>query len=586
MVKIIPNGIWFDHISCGDKKDKFKAENTGRAGPLARLSNVEISFFSSKYLVISFSVRYIKILNPGYILFLIFFMVSCKQNPSPSNKALENFISEEANYRPHYHFTPDSQWMNDPNGMFYLNGKYHLFFQYYPDSNVWGPMHWGHAISQDLISWDELPIALYPDSLGYIFSGSAVVDYQNTSGFGKEGITPIIAMYTYHNMDAEKNGRLDYQSQGIAYSLDEGMTWIKYENNPVLKTPGLKDFRDPKVSWDSISQRWTMVLAGGNKILFYSSKNLKEWQFESEFGENQGGHGGVWECPDLISMKVTGSKDTKMVLLVSINPGGPNGGSATQYFVGDFDGKNFILDENFQQQLNKENALWIDGGRDNYAGVTWSNIPPADGRKIFIGWMSNWDYAREVPTYRWRSSMTLPRELKLTFKNNKYCLQNMPVQEIYQYTKKEIVKKSLYKRELDELIQQEKPDLTKSMLQFEINNLKNTSYRFVLGNEKGESLAFGLNNKHNKFFIDRSKTGNIDFSTKFAPAASEMKCGGELENLRVFVVLDKTSIEVFYNDGEYVMTEIFFPNQPFTQFSVESEDDDILINDLRIHVLK
>lgn len=293
--------------------------------------------------------------------------------------------------------------------MFYLNGKYHLYFQYYPDGNVWGPMHWGHAISENLITWEEQPIALYPDDLGLIFSGNAVVDKDNISGFGKDGVSPIVAIYTYHNMEGEKAGEIDFQTQGIAFSLDEGMTWIKYDKNPIISNPGIKDFRDPKVIWDNSNDKWIMSLAAGNKLMFYSSLNLKDWKFESEFGENIGAHGGIWECPDLFPIKIEGSDKTNWVLLVSINPGAPNGGSATQYFIGDFDGSTFTLDKDFSNQLSNQNALWLDYGRDNYAGVTWSNIAETDGRKLFIGWMSNWDYARDVPTFKWRSSMTVPR---------------------------------------------------------------------------------------------------------------------------------------------------------------------------------
>jgi len=345
--------------------------------------------------------------------------IGCKQKiDSETDQSIvsaENL--DEEFYRPNYHFTPKANWMNDPNGMFYLNGTYHLYFQHYPDDNVWGPMHWGHATSKDLIQWKEQPIALYPDELGLIFSGSAVVDKENTSGFGKDGIAPVVAIYTYHNMDGEKAGDIDFQTQGIAYSLDEGMTWTKYSDNPVIKNPGIKDFRDPKVIWDNQTNKWIMSLAAGNKIMFYSSANLIDWTLESEFGADKGEHGGVWECPDLFPMKLEGSETTKWVLLVSINPSGPNGGSATQYFIGDFDGHNFVLDKDFEKQLQQKNSIWLDYGRDNYAGVTWSNIPESDGRHLFIGWMSNWDYARDVPTYKWRSTMTIARELKL--KNKK-----------------------------------------------------------------------------------------------------------------------------------------------------------------------
>ena len=276
-------------------------------------------------------IKYVGMLSCIMIFTTIF---SCKEGSLTDKK-----YTEEELYRPNFHFTPKKGWMNDPNGMFYYNGYYHLFYQYYPDSNVWGPMHWGHAISTDLITWTEKPIALYPDEKGYIFSGSAVVDVKNTSGFGSLENPPMVAMFTYHDMKKEKAGETNYQSQGIAYSLNEGLTWTKYEANPVIKTPNIKDFRDPKMTWDAIHQQWIMVLAAGYKTMFYSSKNLKEWELLSDFGKDIGAHGGVWECPDFFPILVEGTDDYKWVMLLSINPGGPNGGSATQYFVGDFDGK-------------------------------------------------------------------------------------------------------------------------------------------------------------------------------------------------------------------------------------------------------
>jgi levanase/fructan beta-fructosidase len=280
-------------------------------------------------------------------------MYSCKEISMVDTKT----YTEEDLYRPNFHFTPKKGWMNDPNGMFYKNGYYHLYYQHYPDSNVWGPMHWGHAISTDMITWVEKPIALYPDEKGYIFSGSAVVDEKNTSGFGTLENPPIVAMFTYHDMVKEKVGAINYQSQGIAYSLNEGLTWTKYEQNPIIKNPNIKDFRDPKITWDAIHQQWLMVLASGDEVYFYTSKNLKDWNKISEFGKRIGAHGGVWECPDFFPMIVEGSDDYKWVLLQSINPGGPNGGSATQYFVGDFDGKKFTLDESSLKNLKQNKSL-------------------------------------------------------------------------------------------------------------------------------------------------------------------------------------------------------------------------------------
>ncbi|MBK8504111.1 MAG: glycoside hydrolase family 32 protein [Saprospiraceae bacterium] len=299
-------------------------------------------------------------------------------------------VSYQEAHRPQYHFTPEKMWMNDPNGMVYYEGEYHLFYQYYPDSTVWGPMHWGHAISKDLIHWEHLPIALYPDSLGYIFSGGAVIDWKNTSGLGTPSQPPMVAFFTYHNAEIAKAGGIEVESQAIAYSLDKGRSWTKFPGNPVIKNPGIKDFRDPNVIWHEGSNQWVLVLAASDRLHIYNSPNLRDWNLASEFGEKDGNHDGVWECPDLFPLQIDGQE--KWVLLQNISPGHPNGGSGTQYFIGDFDGKVFKNDN------PPAMSLWLDYGKDNYAGVTWSDAPNKGGQRTFIGWMSNWQYAQQVPT--------------------------------------------------------------------------------------------------------------------------------------------------------------------------------------------
>jgi len=259
--------------------------------------------------------------------------------------------SKEA-LRPQYHFTPNSGWMNDPNGLVYNDGVYHLFYQYYPHATVWGPMHWGHATSIDMAHWEHQPIALFPDENGLIFSGSAVVDKENTSGFGENGVAPLVAIFTYHLMEGEKAGRDDFQTQGIAYSLDNGVSWKKYDGNPVLPNEGIRDLRDPKVFWHEDTKSWIMALVAGDHAKFYRSKNLKQWDNISDFGLDQGAHGGVWECPDLFPLPVDGTDEEKWVLVISIGGGGPNGGSGTQYFIGDFDGTTFTSEQ--------EEYKWLD----------------------------------------------------------------------------------------------------------------------------------------------------------------------------------------------------------------------------------
>ncbi|TGD82573.1 glycoside hydrolase family 32 protein [Hymenobacter wooponensis] len=457
-------------------------------------------------------------------------------------------------YRPAYHFTPAAHWMNDPNGMVYYKGTYHLFFQHYPEGMEWGPMHWGHATSQDLVSWKEQSIALFPDKLGMIFSGSAVVDENNTSGFGKNGQVPMVAIFTHHNPDEEKKGTQKHQYQSLAYSLDEGKTWTKYEGNPVLPNPGIQDFRDPKVSWNTVAKKWVMTLATKDRITFYSSPNLKEWTKLSEFGEKLGAHGGVWECPDLFPLTLNGK--TYWVLLVSINPGGPNGGSATQYFVGQFDGKTFT-----PQTITQK---WIDWGKDDYAGVTWSNT---GARKIFLGWMSNWEYANQAPTSPWRSAMTTPRDLALKQVGQEIYLTSSPAPEVAKLAQSAQTLKNLTAK--SELGLSDKIKLTSPQFQLKLTSKQLQEFALVLSNAGGEELVIGYDKQANQYYIDRSKAGLTSFSDKF----SGRHTGPRLATspaADLTLLFDATSVELFADGGLTTMTEIFFPKQPFTQLKLRS----------------
>ena len=465
--------------------------------------------------------------------------------------------------------------MNDPNGLFYAEGTYHLYFQYWPYGNVWGPMHWGHATSKDLVTWQEQPIALYPDRFGYIFSGSATQDPNNTSGFGDGKNTPVVAIFTYMDPNLEKSGK-DAQSQGIAYSLDNGYTWTKYDQgNPVIKSPGIKDFRDPKVTWDNQHNQWVLVLAAQDKAQFYGSKNLKDWEYLSDFGTGLGAHGGVWECPDLFPITVEGTNETKWVLLQSLNPGGANGGSGTQYFVGDFDGKTFRLDTSFETMVTKGKAAWLDYGRDNYAGVTWNNVPEADGRRLMIGWMSNWDYATVVPTQGWRSSMTLPRELKLQKDKGSYRLVTSPVKELERYASKVVSKEKIKIKDNLLLAGSGTVDFNAADIQVELKGLKKGVYRFVLSNSLGEQITFGLDNNESALFIDRSAARTQQFSDKFAKGVTKASLSSIQKEATFRVLLDKTSIELFYNNGETVLTDIFFTTKPFETLTMTGPGGEI-----------
>jgi fructan beta-fructosidase len=446
-------------------------------------------------------------------------------------------------YRSQFHFTPASGWMNDPNGLVYYEGEYHLFYQHYPDSTVWGPMHWGHAVSNDLIHWEHLPIALYPDSLGYIFSGSAVVDWKNTSGLGTAQSPPLVAIYTYHDPQGYPAGRVDFQTQGIAYSVDKGRTWTTYDKNPVLPNPGIQDFRDPKVAWNEVSNQWVMTLAVKDHIEFYASPDLKSWSKLSEFGNSLGAHGGVWECPDLFPLKDE-LGNTKWVLFVSINPGGPQGGSATQYFVGDFDGKKFTPHDTITR--------WIDYGADNYAGVTWSDIPASDGRRLFIGWMSNWQYANVVPTKAWRSATTLPREIVLNKKSTGYELKSMPVKEITGIQSQPVTYKGT-------------AILESPLCLIEFTVDKEEDFSLTISNTQGEKVIVVV--KEGKLSFDRTKSGIVDFNDEFAAVHTMDLRDIEIRNVEIYV--DLASVELFINDGERIMTEIVFPNQSYNRVQLD-----------------
>lgn len=525
-------------------------------------------------------------------LFLFMFATGCKEKSSDSKLAEDTGViskdmdtaSEETLYRPNFHFTPKEHWTNDPNGMFFFNEYYHLYYQYHPESSIWGPMHWGHAISTDMITWKEQPIAIAPDDLGYIFSGSAVVDIDNTSGFGTKGQIPIVAIFTSHDPKKAKADKMDVETQSIAYSLDEGLTYTKYKGNPVIENPGIRDFRDPKVSWNEETKIWNMVLAADDKIMFYESKNLKEWTLLSDFGKGIGAHGGVWECPDLFPLTVKGSDEVKWVLLVSINPGGPNGGSATQYFIGDFDGKQFTMDPNFEKELQKEQDFWVDFGRDNYAGVTWSNVAPKEGGKYFVGWMSNWEYANEVPTETWRGAMTVPRELKLIQSSDSYRLAFEPVPQLQQYRTSKFKKDAITINGETKIVDVEKIDLSSAEIKFDIDQLPEKGFQFTLSNQQGDVLLFGYDRGDAQFYIDRTKAGRSDFSEKFANTISNAPRIGEGQSLNGTILLDKTSIEIFYDDGKTVMTEIFFLNAPFDSLSLRSEQE-FTVDHLEIHQL-
>lgn len=511
---------------------------------------------------------------------------SCQQQPETETAPLA--VTYKEPHRPQFHFSPKEKWTNDPNGMFFYDGEYHLFYQHYPDSTVWGPMHWGHAVSTDLVHWEHLPIALYPDSLGYIFSGSAVVDWENTSGFGKDGKPPLIAMFTYHDMKASEAGSNSFQSQAIAYSNDRGRTWTKYEGNPVIPNPGgVRDIRDPKIIRDEERNQWVVVLAAGDYAEFWRSDDLKSWEKLSEFGKDLGDRKGVWECPDLFPITVEDSGEKVWVLILNLNPGNPNGGSGTQYFIGQFDGKKFTPDPAFLPYVQNGQGVWLDIGKDNYAGVTWSDVPKEDGRRLFMGWMSNWEYANLVPTETWRNAMTIPWSLEVKKTAQGYRIFSHPVKEL-QILRRDShqIEPTLLTSDLDLTDQLGfSPTLSEVELTFLMAKDSAGSFGVELSNSKGESYRIGFNSADNEFFSDRSNAGDSSFSQSFAAKRSTGKRLAEDKTLRMHLYFDVASVEMFADDGATVMTEIFFPTEDFNRMKLFSDKGKVQLQDGKVYQL-
>ena len=430
-------------------------------------------------------------------------------------------------YRPVYHHTPAYGWMNDPNGMFYKDGVWNLYFQHNPYGSQWENMTWGHSTSTDLVHWKYEGDAVESDALGTVFSGSAVVDKDNTAGFGKGA---VIALYT----SAGEN-----QTQSMAYSTDNGKTFTKYEGNPII-TSNVPDFRDPHMFWNEDIKKWNMIMAVGQHMEIYSSDNLKDWKYESSFGEKYGNHGGVWECPDLMKMKVRGTGKEKWMLICNINPGGPSGGSATQYFIGDFDGHKFTCDS------KPEVTKWMDYGKDHYATVSFDNAP--NGRRVAIAWMSNWQYANQVPTQQYRSGNSIPRDLGLfEYKGETYC-SVVPSPEMTAARSKKAGKK-----------------LTESCEM--VVNLKGNA-TITLSNDKGEKVVMNYDAKAETFSMDRTKSGKMDFSSDFA-ATTKAPTYGKISQLRIFI--DKSSIEVLDAEGKMAMTNLVFPTKPYNKVTIQGK---------------
>ena len=429
-------------------------------------------------------------------------------------------------HRPIYHQTPKWGWMNDPNGMFYKDGVWHLYFQYNPYGSKWENMSWGHSTSTDLVNWKHEPLALFGDGLGTIFSGSCVLDKNNTAGYGD---STVVAFYTSAGPS---------QTQSMAYSIDGGKTFTKYENNPIITSPS-RDFRDPHVFWNEEAGFWNMILAVGQEIQIFSSSNLKDWKYESSFGEGYGNHGGVWECPDLMKMKVAGTDKEKWMLICNINPGGPFGGSATQYFIGEFDGHKFTCED------EPSETKWMDYGKDHYATVTFSNAP--EGRNVAIAWMSNWQYTNQVPTKQYRSANSIARDLGLFEYNGETYCSVSPAKEMDAVRGARLSAPT----EACEIVVTLKGDA-----------------QITLRNAKGERVVMTYDDEEETFDMDRRRSGDVSFSDAF-PVATSSPTYGKVRQLRIFV--DRCSVEAFDGDGKMCMTNLVFPTVPYDRLTIKGK---------------
>jgi fructan beta-fructosidase len=463
-------------------------------------------------------------------------------------------------FRPMYHFTPERNWINDPNGLVFFQGEYHLFFQYNPFGDKWGHMSWGHAVSGDLVHWEQLPVALTEADGLMIFSGSAVVDWNNTSGFGQHGQPPLVAIYTAHR---PADGR---QAQCLAWSNDRARTWVKFSGNPVLDLHS-NNFRDPKVFWHEQTKSWIMVvaLAEERRIQFYGSPDLKHWARLSEFGP-AGATKGVWECPDLFPLSIEGhSRKKHWVLVVNVGSGSQAGGSGTQYFIGQFDGHDFWTES---PAARPQDALWADSGRDCYAAVSWSDIPESDGRRIWLGWMSNWEYAQDVPTSPWRNAMTIPRALSLRETPSGMRLVQKPVRELERLR---IPGQSLKKGDVlqanDWLRQHPVVDSLEMNLELEPDHTGQCGVRVLKSQD--EETVIGFDEVSRRMFLDRSRSGNTSFNKTF-PEVHQAPVAIRDGKLKLHLFIDACSIELFVNDGELVFTDLVFPARTSRQIELFS----------------
>ncbi|MCS1408303.1 MAG: Levanase [Verrucomicrobia subdivision 3 bacterium] len=475
-------------------------------------------------------------------------------------------------YRPQFHFTPEMHWMNDPNGMVYFRGEYHLFYQHNPHGNTWGHMSWGHAVSSDMVHWKHLPMGVHEEYGVMIFSGSAVVDWRNTSGFGNGSEPPLIAIYTGHG-----HGK---QTQDIAYSNDRGRTWTKYAGNPVIDL-NEKDFRDPKVMWHEPSDQWVMVVAMANDlyIQFYGSTNLRDWTLLSKFGPAGAKGKPNWECPDLFELPIEGEQgETRWVLEVDMGSQAIAGGSGGEYFIGHFDGREFKAEHSLDM------VRWIDYGRDFYASVSWSDVPESDGRRLWLAWMNNWQTAI-LPTHPWRGAMSLPRSLALRRTPDGLRMVQHPVKELESLRGGQIrLDRTLLSSGTMSLAALGiSGNQVEMVAEFEI--MAGTEFGLRISKGDGEQTVVGYDVADEMMFVDRTHSGEVDFHPAFAGRhAGPLPPDDGLVRLHIFV--DVSSVEVFGNHGYTVITDRIFPDPASQIIELYSKGGSTLLRLLEFWPLK
>ena len=473
-------------------------------------------------------------------------------------------------YRPVYHHTPLYGWMNDPNGMFYKDGVWHLYFQHNPYGSKWQNLSWGHSSSKDLINWTPEPEALEPNGLGMVFSGSCALDTNNTAGYGKDA---VLGLYTSADVS---------QTQSLVWSKDNGKTFEFYPANPIITLES--DARDPNMFWDEKAGQWVLLLAHAleHEMLVFTSPDMKEWTLQSSFGKGIGAQGGVWECPDLFKLKVDGTDEEKWVLICNLNPGGPFGGSATQYFVGDFDGKTFKADTDSEGKIPTK---WMDYGKDHYATVSWSDAP--DNRRTVIGWMSNWQYAAEVPTMQYRSANTLPRDLSLfRAPDGNIYLSSAPSPELLALRDKlsvNVKKANIRKKAVRYSLPEANSGVCEILL--DVDARKSEQINFIIANNDGEKVVMEYDVADHTLSFDRRESGNVDFSQDF-PAVTVSPTFEDNGKISLRIFIDRSSIEVFGNNGQFVMTNLVFPERPYTSLSISSTGGNARIENLKIYSIK